>query len=140
MLTGFASSSRDLRDDSAWINASNYGAPEQLFNGEIGRIDDTRFIETTIMCNGAAASDDPSFKAYLKKGFAGDSSNPALSKTDIYLSVIFGEDYFGLAVALPVELRDNGTEDFGRRRSLAWYAIFGSGLLNDDYGVVIETA
>ena len=33
--------SRDLRDDSAWINASNYGAPEQLFTGEIGRIDDT---------------------------------------------------------------------------------------------------
>ena len=31
--------SRDLRDDSAWINASNYGAPEQLFTGEIGRID-----------------------------------------------------------------------------------------------------
>ena len=25
--------SRDLRDDSAWINASNYGAPEQLFTG-----------------------------------------------------------------------------------------------------------
>ena len=34
--------SRGLRDDSAWINASNYGAPEQLFTGEIGRIDDTR--------------------------------------------------------------------------------------------------
>lgn len=34
--------SRGLRDDAAWINSSNYGAPEQLFTGEIGRIDDTR--------------------------------------------------------------------------------------------------
>lgn len=34
--------SRSLRDDSAWIQASNYGAPDQLFTGEIGRIDDTR--------------------------------------------------------------------------------------------------
>ena len=36
--------SRGLRDDAAWINASNYGAPEQLFTGEIGRIYDCRFI------------------------------------------------------------------------------------------------
>ena len=34
--------SRTLRDDPAWINASTYGAPEQLFSGEIGRIDDVR--------------------------------------------------------------------------------------------------
>ena len=60
--------SRDLRDDSAWINASNYGAPEQLFTGEIGRIDDTRFIETTLMCNGKASSKDPAYKADLVKG------------------------------------------------------------------------
>ena len=60
--------SRDLRDDSAWINASNYGAPEQLFTGEIGRIDDTRFIETTLMCNGACASIDATYKRELDKG------------------------------------------------------------------------
>ena len=125
--------SRDLRDDSAWINASNYGAPEQMFTGEIGRIDDTRFIETTLMCNGAAAVTDPSYKAALKSGTSGN-------QTDIYQAVIFGDQYFGIAWSLPVELRDNGTEDFGRKRSLAWYAIWGTGLLHNDYGVVIETA
>jgi N4-gp56 family major capsid protein len=125
--------SRDLRDDSAWINASNYGAPERMFTGEIGRIDDTRFIETTLMCNGGAAVTDPSYKAVLKSGTAGN-------QTDIYQAVIFGDQYFGIAWSLPVELRDNGTEDFGRKRSLAWYAIWGTGLLHNDYGVVIETA
>lgn len=127
--------SRDLRDDSAWINASNYGAPEQLFTGEIGRIDDTRFIETTLMCNGKASADDPAFKEELKSG-AGDVAN----QTDIYQAVIFGDQYYGIAWSLPVELRDNGVEDFGRKRSLAWYAIWGTGLLHNDYGVVIETA
>lgn len=133
--------SRDLRDDSAWINASNYGNPEQLFTGEIGRIDDTRFIETTLMCNGKAKVADPSYKAELVKGYKDpeDSGATALS-TNVYQAVIFGDQYYGIAWSLPVELRDNGVEDFGRKRSLAWYAIWGTGLLHNDYGVVIETA
>ena len=125
--------SRDLRDDSAWINASQYGAPEQLFTGEIGRIDDTRFIETTILCNGAAPEEDPAFKEELKKG---EGSNQA----NVYQSVIFGDNYYAVAFGLPVELRDNGIIDYGRERGLAWYSIFGTGLLHDEYGVVIETA
>ena len=127
--------SRDLRDDSAWINASNYGAPEQLFSGEIGRIDDTRFIETTLMSNGKAGTTDPAFKNVLKKG---QGTTPNV--TDVYQAVIFGDQYYGVATSLPVELRDNGVEDFGRKRSLAWYSIWGTGLLHNDYGVVIETA
>lgn len=127
--------SRDLRDDNAWINASNYGAPEQLFNGEIGRIDDTRFIETTIMCNGACAEGEPAYKAELKHGASG-----APTDVDVYQSVLFGDAYYGIAWSLPVELRDNGVEDFGRKRSLAWYAIWGTGLLNSNHGIVIETA
>lgn len=122
--------SRGLRDDPAWINASNYGAPEQLFTGEIGRIDDCRFIETTLMCNGAAAESDPAYDVELK----GSGSVP------VYQAVLFGDAYYGVAYGLPVELRDNGVEDFGRKRSLAWYSIFGVGKLHDEYGVVIETA
>lgn len=129
--------SRDLRDDSAWVNASNYGAPMQLFTGEIGRIDDTRFIETSIMCNGASATDDPSYKALLKKGATSGDGTLAVN---VFQSILFGDAYFGIATALPVEIRDNGVEDFGRKRSLAWYSIFGVGKLHDAYGVVIETA
>ena len=127
--------SRGLRDDPAWINASNYGAPEQLFTGEIGRIDDCRFIETTLMCNGAAAESDPAYDEALVKG--ADSGN---ATTNVYQAVLFGDAYYGIAFGLPVELRDNGVEDFGRKRSLAWYSIFGVGKLHDEYGVVIETA
>ena len=102
---------------------------------EIGRIDDTRFIETSLMCNGKAPSTDPSFKNELKQG---QGSNP--NTVDVYQAVLFGDQYYGLAWSLPVELRDNGVEDFGRKRRLASYAIWGTGLLHNDYGVVIETA
>ena len=125
--------SRSLRDDNAWINASNYGAPEQLFTGEIGRIDDTRFIETTLMCNGASATTDPSHKNELKKEVGSNKAN-------VYQAVIFGDNYYAVAFGLPVELRDNGVIDFGREHGLAWYSIWGTGLLHDEYGVVIETA
>lgn len=125
--------SRNLRDDHAWIEASKYGAPDQLFTGEIGRIDDVRFIETTLMCNGKAPVEDPSFKNELKSGVSGNT-------VDVYQSVIFGDNYYAIAFGLPVELRDNGVVDFGREHGLAWYSIWGTGLLHDEYGVVIETA
>ena len=126
--------SRGLRDDPAWVNASNYGDPSLLFTGEIGRIDDTRFIETTLMCNGACSASDPAYSADLVHGAEG-----APATLDVYQAVIFGDAYIGFASSLPVELRDNGVEDFGRKRSLAWYAIFGVGRLHNEYGVVIET-
>lgn len=122
--------SRVLRDDPAWIEASKYGAPDQLFTGEIGRIDDVRFIETTLMCNGAVGVDDPAYVAELK----------ATDGTKVYQAVLFGEDYYAYAVGLPVELRDNGVTDYGREHGLAWYSIWGTGLLHPERGVVIETA
>lgn len=123
--------SRGLRDDPAWINASNYGAPEQQFTGEIGRIDDVRFVETTLMCNGAVSEDDPAYKADLKVG---------VGNMPVYQSVLFGENYYAIAYSLPVELRDNGITDFGREHGLAWYSIWGTEKLHEEYGVVIETA
>ena len=89
------------------------------------------------MCNGACANTDPAYKAELVKGA---QSGDGTLATNVYQSVIFGDAYYGIAWSLPVELRDNGVEDFGRKRSLAWYAIWGTGLLHNDYGVVIETA
>ena len=125
--------SRSLRDDAHWIQASHYGAPTQLFTGEIGKIDDVRFIETTLMCNGACAEEDPAFKNELKNS---EGSN----QTHVYQSVIFGDNYYAIAFGLPVELRDNGVIDFGREHGIAWYSIFGTGILHNEYGVVIETA
>ena len=37
----------DIMGDSAWINASVYAGSDQIFQGEIGKVHGTRFVETT---------------------------------------------------------------------------------------------
>lgn len=123
---------RALRDDAEWIAASHYGAPEQIFNGEVGRIEDVRFIVTTMMPNGAAGEAELGYSADLKAAGADGA--------DVYQAVIFGEDYYALAESLAPEIRTDDTADFGREVKIAWYGIWGSDVLNPTHGVVVETA
>ena len=37
----------DLRQDSQWLEAHKYARPEEIFNGEIGKLHGVRFVETT---------------------------------------------------------------------------------------------
>lgn len=107
--------SRGLRDNGEFMEVTSYG---KQYAGEIGRIHDVVFIETTQM---------PILK--------GEGNG-----TDVYQAVMFGENAYALAIALPVEMRDGGIEDFGRVHKLAWYSIFGTGILQDANIVRIETA
>jgi N4-gp56 family major capsid protein len=121
---------RDIKDDPKWEEWNKYTNAEAKFEGEIGKIESVRFIETTIMKQGANSGDAISYDATL------------VTTTDaipLYQAVIFGEDYYALAMALYPELRDNGVEDFGRKHSIGWYGIFGSGILHEDRGVVITS-
>ena len=121
-----------LRRDSDWQSANNYAQTRNVFNGELGRWEDVIFVSTTHQGNGACASSDPGYEAYLNQAGADD--------IDLYRATLFGDQCFAVADALPVELRDNGVEDFGRKHSLAWYAIWGVGVLQADYGVHIISA
>ena len=80
--------------------------------GEVGRLYDAVFIETTQVAPDAAG---------------------------IYNALMIGDNAFGHAISLPVELRDGGIIDFGREHALAWYAIWGFGKITDDAIVTIST-
>jgi N4-gp56 family major capsid protein len=110
--------SRGLRDDPNWIAVGKLD-PIRLYKGQIGRIEDVIFIETTQVDTNA---------------------NTQATPVTIHSGVMLGEGAFGKAVVLPVEMRDNGVEDFGRKHSLMWYSIMGYGILNEDNFVVIQTA
>lgn len=110
--------SRRLRDDPEWIEVTKYAAPGNFMLGEIGRINDVVFIETTQV---------------TKLAGAGGSSS------DVYQAIFLGDNAFGHAISLPVELRDGGILDFGREHALAWYAIWGFGLITDNAVVILET-
>jgi hypothetical protein len=57
----------------------------------------------------------------------------------VHWALYLGDNAFGHAIALPVELRDGGVLDFGREHALCWYAIWGFGLITDQAVVIAQT-
>lgn len=113
--------SRQLRDDPEYIEVTKYAAPGNFMLGEIGRLSDCVFIETTQVWNDLVSN-------------IGGSGNA------LYYDAIFlGDNAFGHAISLPVELRDAGILDYGREHGLAWYAIWGLGLITDQAVLVART-
>jgi N4-gp56 family major capsid protein len=110
--------SRRLRDDPEFIEVTKYAAPGNFMIGEIGRLNDVVMIETTQV-----------------KRLVGGGGGGA----DVYQAMTIGDNAFGHAISLPVELRDGGILDFGREHALAWYAIWGLGLITDQSVVICET-
>ena len=125
--------SRRMRDNPEFIEVTKYAAPGNFMLGEIGRLYDTVFIETTQVVkttNGAGT------------GWTSDTGGIGVSgngNSDRYDAIVIGDNAFGHAISLPVELRDGGILDFGREHALAWYAIWGFGKITDNAIVKIAT-
>lgn len=130
-----------LRQSPGWINAQHYVGSTPIFFGEVGRFNDMRFVSTSMMSNGANSTLDVSGD-FADPGYDPNLDNLVTTslQTVVYQAVAFGEYSYGHAIALPVELRDNGIQDFGREHALAWYAIWGQGLLEVKNIVTVETA
>ena len=112
---------RTLKDDPDFKNAKDYGA---IYAGEIGRVDDVIFISTTQQ---PVIEVDP------------DENPDSGDEFNVYQAIMFGDNAYGWAEALPVEMRDGGIEDFGRSHSLAWYSIMGAGIIEEDNILILET-
>jgi N4-gp56 family major capsid protein len=123
------SQARSLRDWPEFIEVTKYAAPGNFMLGEIGRIYDVVFIETTQVKKGLTVPADLS-------PTQGGAQAPT---ADSYSAIMIGDNAFGHAVALPVELRDGGVIDFGREHGLAWYSIWGFGVITHESRVIINT-
>ena len=110
---------RHLREDKDWIEANKYMGRRQIYVGEVGMFEGMIFIETTQMPTYTAAE-------AVTAGYTG-----AVGTDNFYAAVAFGENAFGWGIALDIELRDDGIQDFGRMHGLAWYGIWGSGILEE---------
>jgi len=115
---------RQLRDDANWINAHSYVGIENVYRGEVGMYEGVRFIETTQMPHNSAT------ESLAKYGI----------NIPTWEAVVFGENSYGWAEALPVEMRDNGVEDYGRMHGIAWYAIWGFGIIEEQNIFSVLTA
>jgi N4-gp56 family major capsid protein len=157
--------SRDIRSNPEFIEVTKYAAPGNFMLGEIGRLYDVVFIETTqvkkLSVNaayttstlvGAPASQiEVPVKSNTNPGAGGNpvSADYTAEKgylttatgngAEVYESIMIGDNAFGHAISLPVELRDGGVLDFGREHALAWYAIWGLGVITDQAIVKVYT-
>ena len=118
---------RQLRDDSNWINANTYMGRRQLYIGEVGMYEGCIFIETTQMPKLNAAQ--------LAAKYGG-----GISITEGYEAVFFGDNAFAWGIALDVELRDDGVVELGRKHTLGWYGIWGTGIIEEKNIVKALTA
>lgn len=124
------SQSRALRDWPEFIEVTKYAAPGNFMLGEIGRLYDVVFIETTQVEKGL---DTSAIGSGLPNAGSGDVN------AESYLAIMIGDNSFGHAISLPVELRDGGVIDFGREHGLAWYSIWGFGMITHESRVLINT-
>ena len=98
---------RGLMRDPNWEEWHKYTDPSAKFNGEVGRIENVRFIKTNH--NGAL-------------GEVGTGS--VLGET-----VVFGQDAVAMAEVQTPELRASIPGDFGRDKAVAWYGILEFGVI-----------
>ena len=138
--------SRRLRDMPEFIEVTKYAAPGNFMLGEIGRLYDCVFIETTQVRRtpggaGAGYTADTAVTPTVTPGGGYITPNELTGNGDAdrYDAIFIGDNAFGHAISLPVELRDGGILDFGREHALAWYSIFGLGLITDQSVVIAET-
>jgi N4-gp56 family major capsid protein len=157
--------SRDIRSNPEFIEVTKYAAPGNFMLGEIGRLYDVVFIETTqvkkLAVNAAYTTSTSvgvpadQYSVPVKANTApGSGGNPESADftaekgyltsatgngAEVYESIMIGDNAFGHAISLPVELRDGGVLDFGREHALAWYAIWGLGVITDQAIVKVYT-
>lgn len=98
----------------------------EIYSGEIGRYENTRFIEQNFIPKGGA-NNATTYNPYT--GTAQAWANGLSS-----WAFFFGGDTVTEAIALPEEVRAKIPSDYGRSRGIAWYYLGGFGLVHSDAG------
>jgi N4-gp56 family major capsid protein len=126
--------SHDLMSDPKWINVKTYSDPEGIYEGEIGKIEGVRFVETS------------EAKVFKKAGVdkSGESED---GKRDVYATLVLGADAYGVTEVtggglqhIVKQLGSAGTADpLDQRATAGWKAIKVAERLVEEYMVRIET-
>jgi len=92
-----------------------------IMNGEIGRYENTRYIEQTNVAKGNGTTG-------ITVANGGDMV-PWVNGTSDWM-FIFGNDTVAEAVAVPEEMRGKIPTDYGRSKGVAWYYLGGFGIVH----------
>ena len=125
----------DLMSDPKWVNVKTYSDPEGIYEGEIGKIEGVRFVETT------------EAKLWKKAGKDKSSGTATASARDVYSTLILGNNAYGVTEVtggglehIVKQLGSAGTADpLNQRATAGWKAIKAAERLVEEYMVRIET-
>ena len=116
----------DIMSDEKWINVKTYSDPDGMYEGEIGKIEGVRFVETT------------EAKVYKQAG---------VSDRDVYGTLIMGADAYGVTEVtggglqhIVKQLGSGGTTDpLNQRATAGWKAIKVAERLVEQYMIRVES-
>lgn len=117
---------RGLKNQLETLHQYTESGLDMIMNGEIGRYENVRFVEQTVIPQGGAA-DSTTFDPFTDTA---DAWNVGSGVGDWVF--IFGEDTVCEAIHTPEEIRAKLPDDYGRSRGIAWYALLGYGITHTD--------
>lgn len=117
----------DLKADASFVPVENYASQAGVMPGEVGKLDEVRFIESTYA------------KVFSAAGASG---------IDVYITLVFGAEAFGVTrlgghamEIIDKPLGSGGTSDpLNQRATHGWKAWFVTKILNDSFMARIEHA
>ena len=113
---------RTFKNDLEAIHKYVDSGFQMILNGEMGRYENTRFVEQTNIPKGGAADST----TFAPQTDTSDAWNNAKSSWAFF----FGQDTVAEGMAVPEEMRGKIPSDFGRDRGIAWYYIGGFGIIH----------
>lgn len=134
--------SYDLMSDPKWVNVKTYSDPDGIYEGEIGRIEGVRFVETS-----EAKVFTHAGKDYETGTTSSGTVTPKASARDVYSTLILGADAYGVTEItggglqhIVKQLGSAGTADpLDQRATAGWKATKVAERLVEAYMVRIET-
>ena len=115
---------RKLKDQLESIHQYTTTGLEMIMNGEIGRYEECRVVEQTVIPAGGAAN-STTFDPFTNTA---DAWNAAAAPDWAFF---FGADTVCEAVHTPEEIRAKIPDDYGRSKGVAWYALLGYGITHN---------
>lgn len=127
--------SYDLMSDPKWVNVKTYSDPEDIYEGEIGRIEGVRFVETS------------EAKVFTDAGKDKSTGTATAASRDVYSTLILGADAYGVTEItggglehIVKQLGSSGTADpLNQRATAGWKATKVAERLVEAYMIRVET-
>ena len=115
----------DSANNPVYTPVKDYDRKRRILRGESGILDGKfRVISTRLVKNAHSTADQYSSDDTLLGGAGSD--------IPLYEAYAVGYNGIGFSSGLDIEFRVGALEDFGRMRSLAWYGLWGVGIVNEN--------